>query len=218
MNSRELQIAVTNLLRSADYPDEVPTQDVYQVLSEAQEQLLRESFEHFEETRIVTDDLQALVKRDASLAAAATFTEPDGHHKDTFTLPNDFGYYIGAQAALSWNPGGLATTITANVRTPQQPFLAFRRLVRFVQSDDVYRLLADPFGGPSYREPVAVIGGGVLGVFTDATFAATALYLDYLQVPLAIELNTPPTLPLREHYRLVELTTSLFMQRRLKKA
>src|SRR5690606_11561822 len=158
----------------------------------------------FEQTREITDVLQALVVRGTSLDAMAAYESVRGFAADPFDLPEDFGYYLSGRVDLAYvRNGSITTTLTEGVRAPSGTYLERRRAVRHVQSDDIYRVLDDPFSTSTYESPVVTTGADAISVYADAHFVSTAFYLDYISQPPPITPDEEPSLPEREHPRLV---------------
>ena len=213
MTSRELQIAVITDLEGAGFSRKTFSEDLFRVMTEAQEQLFRNYFEVFETSRLVTDVLQGLVRRSVSLTAAPGEITIKSCYIDRYLLPADFGYYLSGHVSTAYNFGGIEYILNGGIREPSGTVIEQRRLVRHVQSDDILRLLADPFSKPTYVEPLVTIGDNQISVYTDPKFLTTEFYLDYIAQPDPITETVEPSLPVREHPRLATLTTQLLLQR-----
>lgn len=192
--------------RQADALDE----EIYHYLSRAQDALTGEFFDSFEESRSDMTDLEPLVVRGASLPLTARGERALGFQQDRAALPTGFRELISAAVQIAYHPAGVTWTTPSGSRVPAEPYRSETRLVRFVQSDDVDRLLSDPFSRASL-DPVAVIGEGSIDLFTGPLQVPLSLKLDYLKQPDPIDASTAPLLPEKRHWDLVDRAVQLFL-------
>lgn len=212
MTAAQLKIAVGNQLEVEGLRRGIFSSDIFDALTEVQESIFRDYFSAFEETRIVTDILQGLVIRNASLTAVVGGERTKNIYADRYQLPQAFGYYLSGYVNVQQRPN-ISWTLSSGVRVASGTVLESKRLVRFVKSDDILRVLNDPFSSPKPNEPVTTIDNDHLNVYTNQDFLTTQFYLDYISQPDPINEATNSALPDREHPRLVSLATQLLTQR-----
>lgn len=87
-------------------------------------------------------------------------------------------------------------------------------LNRWSQLDDIYRLLEDPFNSTHYKEPLTVIRGNSIDVYTNAIFLIEGIKITYLRKPLTISLPLAfdSELPEHAHEEIVSMAVSAILE------
>jgi hypothetical protein len=87
-------------------------------------------------------------------------------------------------------------------------------LNRWSQLDDIYRLLEDPFNSTYYKEPLTVIRGNSIDVYTNAIFLIEGIKITYLRKPLTISLPLAfdSELPEHAHEEIVSMAVSAILE------
>lgn len=209
MTSTELRIQFALRLAAQGEPVDLYEEEIYALLSEAQERITSELFERFEETRSLTTDLQGLVVRGRALTLSYGGEAAGSNYEERAALPGDFREVLALRAHVAYHPTAITTTTTNGVRSPSGTYATRKVPVRLVQTDDLDRLLQDPFSDTS-REPVATIGEDYIQLYTGERAVPTHLYLDYLRSPLPISANQDPELPEKRHWQVIETALALY--------
>lgn len=219
MTAREMQIAFDAWFDRAGTDHGLNSDEVYRYLNEAQDIIVEEMFARFETDQIITDDLRVLVARDQEVDAlyAGADAAINGFNADYATLPADYRYLISSRTEVKFNTNGvtIATNTVDVARTITGTSTTRTVMNRVSQSDDIYRLLLDPFSRTRYSEPLGVVNGARLYVYTESTFICERFFLDYISTPDTISLanSVDCELPVVLHREVVDRAIDRFVQR-----
>jgi len=85
---------------------------------------------------------------------------------------------------------------------------------KFVQHDDIYTLLEDPFNTTKYKQPLYTIINENLDMYTDNSFIVSAVKITYLRFPAVISFmgNIDCDLPLHTHQEIVDMTINSLLE------
>jgi hypothetical protein len=188
----------------------IDSKDIYYWLNFAQDAFIEARFADgdFNRTRRVTEDLRPLFVKDSSQPATYVGEILEGFHCDEATLPADHLFLVAVRA------------VTLSTSAPEQTVGVVRsgsspktKIVKIVQSDDVYRLLDDPFHRPQKRSGIGDLTGGEFHVYTDESFVVSSLSFDYIKEPTAISDGAGSDLPDFVHNDLVTQAVTLFLNK-----
>lgn len=188
----------------------IDSKDIYYWLNSAQDAFIDKRFAEgdYNLTRRVTEDLRPLFVKDSNVATTYVGEIIDGYYCDEAALPADHLFLVSVRAttALTSSP---AQTVGV-IRTGTD---AKKKIIRIVQSDDVYRLLEDPFHSPKKRSGIGDSTEGDFHVYTDGTFVVTSIIFDYIKEPTAISDSGNSDLPDFVHNDIVTQAVSLFLNK-----
>ncbi len=219
MTAREMQIAWEAWFDHADRDHELQSDEIFRYLNEAQDEVVQEMFAQFEQDQIITDDLRVLIEKDKDVNAlyAGADSGIGSFVADYATLPIDLRYLISSRVEVKYNQAGLTFTLETKdqARTISSSSTTLVVVTRISQSDDIYRLLHDPFNKSIFSDPIGVVNDSRLIVFTESTFMAERFFLDYLRDPNQISLTgpVPSELPDNVHKVIVDRAIDRFLQR-----
>jgi len=85
---------------------------------------------------------------------------------------------------------------------------------KFVQLDDVYALLDDPFNKTTYNKPLYTVVDENLDFYTDDTFLISKVKMTYLAHPTEVSLanSTACDLPFHTHQEIVDMTVNSILE------
>lgn len=205
MTPLEMHIAFK---RRADGFNLPPAQyeDVFYFLNLAQDELVRRLYKAgFETSQDLIDDLDEILLQNSEQDASflANFSYRGKFLADSVPLPENRLFIVNYRAKLWYKRRGLSYEIIDGKRYPQgysdspspggspspTDYETAREVVsvsKTVQSDDLYRLLDDPYNKSYYKEPLAQQANGLLVIYTDDTFIVDKVYISYLKRPQKI--------------------------------
>lgn len=219
MTARDMQIAWEAWFDHAGRDHELQSEEIFRYLNEAQDDLVQEMFSQFETDQIITDDLRVLIEKDKDVNAlyAGADSGIGSFVADYATLPTDLRYLISSRVEVKYNKLDLTFTLETkdSARTISGSSTTLVVVTRISQSDDIYRLLHDPFNKSIFSDPIGVVNDTRLIVFTDSTFMAERFFIDYLRDPNQISLTgpVPSELPDNMHKVIVDKAIDRFLQR-----
>lgn len=221
MTARQMQIAFQDSFERAGLELNITSTELFKELNDAQDQIVSQLFNQFEQSNQVSAALAPLVVRNTAINTAYPVVDTlDGFDVDRATLPADFRFLIALRAKVEWVFGGYSGTVldgSQNRTVINLDKVTTKRACRISQQDDLYTLLEDPFNKPIFRDPIAVVHDTYIDVFTnDSTFTVPAVYLDYLKDPDQITItggDTPSELPDDLHRQIVDTAVERYLQR-----
>ena len=85
---------------------------------------------------------------------------------------------------------------------------------KFVQHDDVFELLQDPFNTTQYTKPLYTIIDNNLDMYTDNTFVVSNVKITYLRYPAIVDVinGVDCDLPLYTHQEIVDMTINSLLE------
>ena len=169
----------------------------------------------FEQSQQRIDDLSNIVIKD--VVVNTNFKEdsnsPSGYFVDTATLPEDNLFIISHRSQITYNYPTIEYEINDNKRDAigGATKIVFNRTS---QSDDVYKLLNDPFNTTKPSKPLADFSDTKLNVYTDKTFLVNKVIFNYLKKPRLIHIKTNVSCELAEHLHdeVIQYAVDLFLQ------
>ena len=223
MNSRQLQIAFTDLLSQEGGPAPIISLKIFRLLTEAQELIIKENYTEFEANQEKTDSLRTLVVKDLEVLTEFGGLPLNGFFIDRITFPLDYWHLLSFRCKNKWNRDGL-TYIVEPVselehRVSEDPVTDVTVYGAVVQADDVYALLKDPFNTTNVKYPIADINGVKLNVYTNNRFIVDQVVVNYLKrpEPIILDINDAdeggPTLPTELHQDIVIKAVAIHLSR-----
>ena len=85
---------------------------------------------------------------------------------------------------------------------------------KFIQHDDIFTLLSDPFNTTKYTSPLTTIRGSYIDIYTSAIFIIDKVKIVYIRIPAEISLNLAVSceLPDHCHQEIVDMTISSILE------
>ena len=85
---------------------------------------------------------------------------------------------------------------------------------KFVQQDDIFTLLKDPFNTTKYTSPLTTIRGSYIDIYTSAIFIIDKVKITYIRIPAEISLNLAVSceLPEHAHQEIVDMAISSILE------
>ena len=107
----------------------------------------------------------------------------------------------GINSPLDFDARRVATTLDINTNTVGNTF---------VQHDDIFTLLNDPFNTTKHTDPLTTIRGNNIDIYTNAIFIIDAVKITYIRNPkkISLSLGIDCELPEHTHQTVVDMTVS----------
>ena len=85
---------------------------------------------------------------------------------------------------------------------------------KFVQQDDIFTLLKDPFNTTKHTSPLTTIRGSYIDIYTSAIFIIDKVKITYIRIPAEISLNLAVSceLPEHSHQEIVDMAISSILE------
>lgn len=177
------------------YPEEI---DYY--LNESIKEFVRNTFDGitidrkgFEQSQRRIDELAPLYVKDTELDAEYLGSPLDGFHIDQVDLPDNYMYLVSHRSLIQYqrtvsNPWG--TTVGSSRTTTGENIVEKKVFNRTAQSDDVYRLLKDPYSTTYHKEPLIDINDNHINVYTNDNFVVKKVIINYIKEPATVKNDT----------------------------
>tara|TARA_B110000211_G_scaffold209065_1_gene246158 strand:- start:1260 stop:2387 length:1128 start_codon:yes stop_codon:yes gene_type:complete len=84
----------------------------------------------------------------------------------------------------------------------------------YIQHDDIFTLLADPFNTTKYSDPLYTVRGNVLDIYTNDIFIIDSVKITYIRKPskISLSLGISCELPEHTHQEVVDMTVSSILE------
>lgn len=207
--------------------------DIFYWLNKAQEKFVKDRFNGvavglgFEQSYQLIADLQQLVERSKQIIP--TFIEEsvlEGITVEKSTLPTNYLYLIAHRSAIWIKYPVIAFNVDVSEVDGSKRRMATGdarlRVVRnrLSQSDDIYKLLEDPFNSTTTNSPLTTISGNSIFTYSKESFLLKETTIDYIRYPKTISLTADPAnyetdvceLPVHLHKEIIQLGVDLFLQ------
>jgi len=194
----------------------VDSEDIFYFLNKGQEKLIADWFsglnptgKGFDQSQMMTDFLRPLQIKNYNIPTVYVGVIQASVHADKVVLPNDYLFLISSRSIVkdTANPAQTAGVQRTGTGT------ATKVLNRQIQSDDIYRLLDDPFNTPIKADPLVDLAGGDLHVFTSDVFVVTDIEINYIKEPTEISESGNSDLPNFVHQDIVDLAVTMFLDK-----
>ena len=87
---------------------------------------------------------------------------------------------------------------------------------KFIQHDDIFKILSDPFNDTTIDAPIYTIKDDHIEVYTDDTFIVDKIKMTYLKRPVVVDIITNPTIPCdlpdTVHQEIVDMTINSILE------
>lgn len=169
----------------------------------------------FEQSQERVDDLRVLLKRDVELdtlyddAMSAT----TGFFVDKADLPVNYMFLIAHKSLVFYNYPSIDFTISELDKRESATYSEKIVFNQVVQSDDIYKLLDDPFNTTKITSPLSIINEDNIQIFTNNKFIVDKVIIDYLKLPvrMSIENNIDSELPEHLHEDIIQRAADMFL-------
>ena len=218
MSPQEMQANFGTQINQFSEPLELDSDDIFYWLNYAQIEWVKGRYNGrnplgggFEQSQQLIDDLRVLYVKDVFRDPESNDVVITGYHRDRFTFPDNYFLLISSRSQVALNRHGIAWTGT-DVRIASEPFVQTASFNRYAQSDDIFKLLQDPFNTTRAAKPLTTIAGNSLDVYSDDKFLTQQVFLNYLKKPSDITYDNSCELPEINHTEIVQLAVDLFLQ------
>jgi len=96
------------------------------------------------------------------------------------------------------------------------PYVSDVSMNKFVQHDDIFKMLSDPFNRTKVSSPVYTIKDNHIEVYTDDTFIVDSIKMTYLKKPVVVDITNSPSvncdLPDYTHQEIVDMTVNSILE------
>lgn len=217
MTPTEMQNFFLTELKVRDHAT-LGSEDIFYYLNKAQEQWILEKFSGgFELTQDLIDDLRIFYKKDVEIdakygGASARF----GNYKvDYIEFPDNYLHLISQRSQVSYSYDGISYSVDADgKRQPSGNYKSDIYFNKWIQSDDIYKLLSDPFNTTKHNNPITDINDQRINIYTNDNFLIEKGILNYIREPKEIDPNTGQSSELPEiyHKEIVQQAVALYSQ------
>ena len=225
MNTQQFQYEFGIHMNQFDSALQLSSDDIFYWLNKAQETFVISRYngnnllkKGFEQSQQVIDDIRVLLVKDKSIGAE--YLGGSEYSLDKFfayfgEFPDNHLFLINNRTKVAYNFPELQIV-------NGQPVAPYKEKVvgnRFSQSDDIFKLLSDPFNTTKPTSPLTDISEKGITVYTDKTFLAKDIIISYIRKPkyltLTVNDNTQTTqceLPSHTYKEIIQLAVDLFLQ------
>ena len=87
-------------------------------------------------------------------------------------------------------------------------------LNKFIQQDDIFKLLKDPFNTTKYTSPLTTMRGEYIDIYTSDIFIVDKVKITYIRKPknISLPLGIGCELPEHTHQEIVDMTVSSILE------
>lgn len=174
----------------------------------------------FEESQKRIDDIRTLVT-EANLVATYKEQLDARIFVDSVTLPDDYMYLVNSRSNLVLNLNctsfiGTVTNTYGTTRVSAAPGTSTeqRKVNKFVQLDDLYTMLKDPFNTTTDDRPLYTVRGNQLDLYTSDIFIIDKVKITYIRIPAEISLSLAVSceLPDHSHREIVDMAVGSILE------
>ena len=189
--------------------------DIFYYLNKAQDEWLKEKYDQgFEVSQALVDDLRVFLEKNVELDAlyAGNNAGFKNYDVDYVEFPEDYLHTISVRSKVLYSFTPLTFTVIDGSRVPNESTKSAIYFNRFSQSDDIYKLLSDPFNTTKPSGPLMDINDSRINVYTNKKFIVDKVFLNYLRTPKTISVETGQACELPEifHSEIVEQAVGLY--------
>lgn len=222
MNIREMQYRFGIQMNQLNEALELHSDDIQYWLNKAQLELVKQKFNGFnqlrrgfEQSQQRIDDLKKLLVKDevVSTEYAEDSNSPSGFYVDRAEIPEDNLFLISSRSAIKYKLPEIEFTVSSNKReTADSNDKTVHN--KYVQSDDIYTLLEDPFNTTKPANPLIDISEDYINVYTDKSFIVDKVIINYLRLPTEMNIKDDVSCELDEHLHdeIIQRGVDLFLQ------
>lgn len=146
----------------------------------------------FEQSQERKDDLRVLFVKDHSIEAVYNGSPLDGYHEDRVEFPENYLFLVSHRSRIQYQRSPVENAWPTTMGESRELADGATELLVFnreSQSDDIYRLLQDPWNTTYYQEPLADINEEYINVYTDENFIVKNVIINYIRQPATVENN-----------------------------
>lgn len=224
MTAQEMQKSFMQQLSAMGVEHTIPSEDVMLYLNKAVDQFVKEKFnsrsnrlrQGFEQSPKRLEDLRELIvtaELDCTEVSQGIMTDI---YMDKADIPSDHFLLISVGLKVFFNVNGISFTVNNSKREPDgtlnTDYGEMRVPAKFVQHDDIYSVLDDPFNKPRIRKGVFTVDDGSIYSYTDDSFVTDKIVVTYLKEPATISIDNQTDCDLANaaHEDVVDLAAMLF--------
>ena len=234
MDTREMQEEFGIQMNQLNEPLALSSKDIFYWLNKAQEHFVITRYNGmnltgrgFEQSQQVIDDLKTLVKKNHYISCFYddSFSFMD-FKADYAEFPANMMFLLSDRSRIAYHFPFISFTYDgspsgsgANPRSPQQPYIEIVVKNRYSQSDDIFKMLEDPFNTTKVLSPLCDISDRGITVYTDSTFVVNNVIINYIRRPKRLTLVSHSAeetdtceLPPHTHKEIIQLAVDLFLQ------
>ena len=106
------------------------------------------------------------------------------------------------------------SSISQRLITPSSTTSIDMTLNKFVQQDDIAKLLTDPFNTTKYTSPLTTIRNYYIDIYTSDIFIIQKVKITYIRKPreISLSLGVSCELPIHAHQEIVDMTASSILE------
>jgi len=147
---------------------------------------------------LVNTDQISWFEWDASVGTVSTLASVDSNNNVLQTV-------TGINSSTDWNEKRITNSSNVNINTVGNTF---------VQHDDIFTLLNDPFNTTKHTDPLTTIRGNNIDVYTNDIFIIDAVKITYIRNPkkISLSLGIDCELPEHTHQTVVDMTVSSILE------
>lgn len=216
MTPTEMQNSFLTEIKAKDHTV-IGSDDIFYYLNKAQENWIKEKFaQGFELTQSLTDDLKTFFKKDVNIDASygGSLAQFGDYEVDYIDLPSDYLHLISQRSKVNYSFNGINFNISGGSRVASGKFKTDIYFNKWVQSDDIYQLLSDPFNTTKHTKPLSDINDQRINIYTNDRFIIDEGIINYIREPKEIDPETGQSseLPNIYHKEIVEQAVALYSQ------
>lgn len=221
MNIKQMQYEFQMQMNQFNEALQLDSDDIEYWLNKAQIDLVKERYNGFnrlrrgfEQSQERIDDLRVLIERDHQIDTQhqPNISGTSGFEADVAQFPENYMFLISHKSRIFYKYPEINWTLANGKRETSEGTLKVV-LNRVSQSDDIYKMLSDPFNKPKPSSPISVIADNLIYVFTDKTFIVDKVLIDYLRLPveMSIENEVDCELPSHLHKDIIQRAVDAFL-------
>lgn len=213
MTPIEMQRNFLSEIGLSENTERIPSNEIFYFINKAQDKFIKDLYrEGFEIDQALTDRLRVFLVKDLPIETtfAGEFSGTKGFVVDYIEFPDDYLHLISQRSKTHYNRNGINYNVNNGRRIPTNATVSGIYFNRYSQSDDIYKLLDDPFNKTKHNKPISDINNNKLNIYTDDTFIVSDVILNYLRKPKEISLQQGCEIPESFHEEIIEQAVGLF--------
>ena len=224
MTVQEMQKYVQQHLGAMDSPPE--SDDVIRYINKAIHKFIVNHFEPranrlglgFEQSIKRIEDLRDLITTTEQDTSEVSQSFVSDIYADKADIPDNSFLLLSVGLKVFYNSNGISYSVNNGKREPDgvldTDYAQLRVSGKFVQHDDIYKVLSDPFNKPRITKGIFTIDDDSVYSYTDDTFITDKIVLSYIRQPAKVSLKNNVDCDLSEsvHEDIVDLAVKLILQ------
>jgi len=229
MNVNRMQYEFGMQMNQFSEPLALASDDILYWLNKAQEMFVISRYngnnlvgKAFEQSQQLIDDLRVLLVKDEHLDVrylGNSLSAIDEFHADYAEFPDNQLFLINQKSEVSYHFPEISYSTASDKRVADSTHRNMVVSNRYSQSDDVFKLLSDPFNKTKSTSPLTDISEKGITIYTDKTFLVKDVIITYIrrakELSLTEDNNSYTTvceLPQHTHKEIIQLAVDLFLQ------